>query len=235
MLVCFIIEGIRGEQDIININIKNMKKMFGALAVLAFLVGCGCQQNNEEKNGEQNLEGTIVYDCQGEEVQAVFDNSVTPAVAELSFINRDQVIITLSRVESASGAKYTDGDIVFWTQGNEAMLTTESGEKELSCVIMDPASDEEMGAAFDENGNEITSGCQTWYDGCNTCQVGEPGMPMACTRRFCDASIMEEAKCLDEEENDDQKTACAEAGGVWSEEYNSCFEDPATMADEGEK
>jgi hypothetical protein len=50
----------------------------------------------------------------------------------------------------------------------------------------------------DDNGNTITEGCKEWFDGCNICQVGAPGAPMACTRKMCMPETMETTKCLDE-------------------------------------
>jgi len=49
----------------------------------------------------------------------------------------------------------------------------------------------------DANGNTVTAGCQSWFDGCNTCKVGESGTPMACTMMACDATTMQPAKCMD--------------------------------------
>jgi putative hemolysin len=45
----------------------------------------------------------------------------------------------------------------------------------------------------DSYGNEVPNSCQTWFDGCNTCQVSEDGM--ACTRMMCSEDSIEPAEC----------------------------------------
>ena len=47
----------------------------------------------------------------------------------------------------------------------------------------------------DEYGNCITNGCQTWFDGCNSCQIGKNGVYIACSRMFCDKP--QTAECRD--------------------------------------
>lgn len=47
----------------------------------------------------------------------------------------------------------------------------------------------------DEYGNCITNGCQTWFDGCNSCQIGKNGIYIACSRMFCE--IPQNAECRD--------------------------------------
>ena len=47
----------------------------------------------------------------------------------------------------------------------------------------------------DAYGNCITNGCQTWFDGCNSCQIGKNGIYIACSRMFC--KIPQNAECRD--------------------------------------
>ena len=47
----------------------------------------------------------------------------------------------------------------------------------------------------DEYGNCITNGCQTWFDGCNSCQIGKNGVYIACSRMFCEKP--QTAECRD--------------------------------------
>ncbi len=42
---------------------------------------------------------------------------------------------------------------------------------------------------------QIPEGCESWFDGCNNCMVGENGM-LACTRMFCSPEMMKEPKCV---------------------------------------
>lgn len=38
---------------------------------------------------------------------------------------------------------------------------------------------------FDSYGNQVPNNCAVWFDGCNTCSVGESGI-LACTLMFCE-------------------------------------------------
>lgn len=211
-------------------NLMN-KKTIGVFIALTFLVGCGCQQNEEENISDavQPSDSAVTYNCDGEMVKADFDNTGEISTATIYLVDKD-VSMTLPNVEAASGAKYSDGEFTFWTHQGDAILSIEGTDKNLNCQEESTAT----GEMVDENGNVITAGCTVWFDGCNNCQVSPDGM-LACTRMFCDPATMQPAKCLDEESLDNDKQVCAEAGGVWSEEYDSCFEDPATMAGEGER
>jgi len=51
----------------------------------------------------------------------------------------------------------------------------------------------------DSNGNCVDEGCASWFDGCNTCNVGTDGA-LGCTRMFCEKPGA--AKCLDATEPD---------------------------------
>jgi len=210
------------------------KKVIGAVAVLVFLVGCGGQQDEDVNydNMAQPSDSAVTYNCEGEEIKADFNNDVDPKTVDLFFIAKDTKI-TLPNVEAGSGAKYSDGDVSFWTHQGEAILSMESTNNSINCI--EEATGKNNEKIVDANGNVVTAGCKTWFDGCNTCQVGDAGMPMACTKMMCAPEIMKPAKCMDEESISQEKQDCDSAGGVWSEEHNSCFEDPATMAGEGEK
>ncbi|MEA3322999.1 MAG: MliC family protein [Patescibacteria group bacterium] len=209
------------------------KKVIGAVIVLTFLVGCGCQQgatdDSNVQEGDQTGANAITYNCGDQTIKADFNNETEPKTATI-YAEDKNASVTLPNVESGSGAKYSDGEFTFWTHQGDATLSVEDSGKSLNCTEEASATDE----IVDENGNTVAEGCETWFDGCNTCQVSADGM-MACTRMFCDPATMQVAKCMDEESIDEDKQNCTEAGGVWSEEHNSCFEDPATMAGEGEK
>jgi hypothetical protein len=129
------------------------------------------------------------------------------------------------KVEDYMGGKKTEYDEI-----QQKIVETEAQIAELEAKCTKDAE-----VMVDANGNIITPGCQSWFDGCNTCKVGELGAPMACTMMACDATSMQPAKCMDEDSLVIAKENCAKAGGTWSVEQNSCFEDPSTMAGEGEK
>lgn len=124
-----------------------MKKAIGVLAVLAFFVGCGCQQNEEEGNVvDGDFTGdSVMYSCQGEEISAVFSEVEGGLGAvQMTFINRDNARIALSQVESVSGARYSDGSVVFWVADNQAMLMVEGEESSLECETMDAQEESEV-------------------------------------------------------------------------------------------
>lgn len=116
--------------------------------------------------------------------------------ADLFFMAKNTKL-TLPNVEAASGARYSYGDVEFWTHQGAATLVMEGSEQSLNCVEQTAENANEL---IDANGNIITAGCKAWFDGCNICQVGEPGKPMACTRKFCAPEVMEEERCLDDEQ-----------------------------------
>ncbi len=207
------------------------KKVIGAIIALVVLVGCGDNQEEiTEQGSAQPSDNAVTYNCEGEIVKVDFNNDVEPNTANL-FVQGAEM--TLSNVETASGAKYSDGDITFWTHQGEATLAMESTGDSLNCVE-ESAEENNNEEIVDANGNIVTDGCEAWFDGCNNCQVNPDGM-MACTRMMCAPETIKPARCMDEESIENDKTNCANAGGVWSEEHNSCFEDPSTMAGEGEK
>ncbi len=213
------------------------KKLIGVVAVLTFFVGCGCQNSTDTdtnvQEGKQTSADAITYICDGQTVKASFDNNSDPKTATV-YIENKNASVTLPNVESASGARYSDGEFTFWTHQDEATLSIEGTNNVMECQ-KDATMGTVAGEIIDENGNKVIDGCKTWFDGCNNCQVSPDGI-LACTKKFCDPGMMKEAKCLEEVTNESEaKQACATAGGVWSEEQGSCFEDPSTMAGEGEK
>lgn len=92
-----------------------------------------------------------------------------------------------AKIEDYMGGKKTEYDE---TQEQITAIETKITELEAKCSSV-------TGVTVDANGNTVTAGCQSWFDGCNTCKVGEPGAPMACTLKMCDDAAMETAKCMD--------------------------------------
>ncbi len=216
-----------------------MKKMLIVFAALVFLAGCGNNQKTNDAgntaNVEQPSDNAVTYDCDGEIVKVDFENETDPKAAKLFFVDKE-VSITLPEVMAGSGARYSDDDVTFWIHKKEATLTSEASKVTLKCEEKN-TDDTIEGNIVDENGNTVPAGCKMWFDGCNNCQVMENGM-LACTRKACDEAMMQKPRCLDDEQQVDAtnpQQKCAEAGGVWSVEHNSCFEDPSTMAGPGEK
>jgi membrane-bound inhibitor of C-type lysozyme/uncharacterized membrane protein len=94
------------------------------LIFFLFLAACSSGQAQREKSAdtadfhpdERPLATTLVYDCNG------FDFIARVGPGEIALWLPDQYLI-LSQVRSASGTLYEEGDISFWSKGEEAMLT----------------------------------------------------------------------------------------------------------------
>jgi len=79
----------------------------------------------------------------------------------------------------------------------------------------------------DSYGNCVDEGCASWFDGCNTCNVGTDGV-LACTRMACEKDG--EAKCLDTPQivggpGDDDHDCCgggSACGWGWCEAQGKC-------------
>ncbi len=76
-------------------------------------------------------DGPFPYMCTGFDalIGATFVNAGSPRVV-LRWLDSFAV---LQAAEAASGARYQNGNTVFWTKGDEAMFTTPDGD-ELTCV-----------------------------------------------------------------------------------------------------
>jgi putative lipoprotein len=70
----------------------------------------------------------MVYDCNG------YDFIARLGPGEMAVWLPDRYVI-LSQVRSASGTKYTEGDIEFWSKGDEAMLGI-GNEQHFNCVLV---------------------------------------------------------------------------------------------------
>ena len=99
------------------------------------LVGCGTGEavrsfSADSSNfhpDERPLATTFVYDCNG------YDFVARLGPGEMAMWLPDQYVI-LSQVRSASGTLYEEGDISFWSKGDEAILTV-AGQSHLNCHL----------------------------------------------------------------------------------------------------
>ena len=79
----------------------------------------------------------------------------------------------------------------------------------------------------DSYGNCVDEGCASWFDGCNTCNVGTGGA-LGCTRMFCEKP--KAAKCMDKPQivggpGDDDHDCCgggSACGWGWCEAQGKC-------------
>jgi uncharacterized membrane protein len=76
---------------------------------------------------ERPLATTFVYDCNG------YDFVARLGPGEMAIWLPDDYVV-LSQVRSASGTLYEEGDISFWSRGDEAMLTV-AGQSYLNCQL----------------------------------------------------------------------------------------------------
>lgn len=103
------------------------------LPVCAILAGCaggGVSASDADRvlpPDERPLARTLVYECND------YDFTARLGPGEMALWLPDRYVI-LSQVRSASGAKYQEGDIEFWSKGDDAMLTV--GEQQyLNCAL----------------------------------------------------------------------------------------------------
>ena len=81
----------------------------------------------------------------------------------------------------------------------------------------------------DAYGKCVPDGCSSYFDGCNTCNVGTDGA-LGCTRMYCDPRALGEAKCMDTPPivggpGDDDHDCCgggSACGWGWCEAQGKC-------------
>ena len=104
-----------------------------ALTICIALAGCGSGPLRASDPGAdfqpdgRPLASTLVYDCNG------FDFIARLGPGEMALWLPDRYVV-LSQVRSASGTKYQEGDIEFWSKGDEAILTLGS-EQYMGCTL----------------------------------------------------------------------------------------------------
>lgn len=102
---------------------------FFLIALLALPVGCSgsgvvaSETAADYLPDTRPLAKTLVYDCNG------YDFIARLGPGEMAVWLPDRYVI-LSQVRSASGSKYREGDIEFWSKADEAMLIV--GEQQYS-------------------------------------------------------------------------------------------------------
>lgn len=78
--------------------------------------------------------GPFVYSCKDKKVESYFVQGDPPR----AILYLENMPLVFTGVRTGSGAKYSsstaNGDLVFWSKGDEAMLTTEDG-KEMDCLL----------------------------------------------------------------------------------------------------
>lgn len=95
-------------------------KLLGTLLSFLSLTACAGQEQTVEQGGDfqpdsRPMATTLVYECAGAE----FITRLGPGEMALWFEDR---YLVLSQVRSASGTRYQEGEVQFWSKGEEAML-----------------------------------------------------------------------------------------------------------------
>lgn len=96
-----------------------MKMTLYSLLLCASLAGCGttAAESPTDFNPDQRpLATTMVYDCNG------FEFTARLGPGEMALWLPDRYVI-LSQVRAASGTKYQEADLEFWSKDDEALLT----------------------------------------------------------------------------------------------------------------
>lgn len=104
-------------------------------AVLLLCLSGACSGNREE--GKEMKLVSVNYRCEGGAVvKAEYDNESSEQAVFLQLHEENPEKIRLTLTRSASGARYSDGKLVWWTKGNTAFLTNEEGSETLyaDCV-----------------------------------------------------------------------------------------------------
>jgi membrane-bound inhibitor of C-type lysozyme len=100
-------------------------------AVAAMMLATWACTRASQEQGDTGSVTTVTYRCDGNETVTVdYDNSdpeLPLAWVQLSPENPEKLKMTLAL--SASGARYTDGKLVWWTKGKTAFLTKVDSEE----------------------------------------------------------------------------------------------------------
>ncbi|PID52581.1 MAG: hypothetical protein CR972_01080 [Candidatus Moraniibacteriota bacterium] len=202
--------------------------MFGALAMLLFLIGCSTQIEDVHKETDVVAVGNdVLYDCQGEKIHAIFDEKNGESFLELTFLDRgtDLKPIVFVGSEMENGSKYTSGNITFLVQKDKAVLAVEESGKSIKCTLLNTE------VIVGEVGDDIPKeDCYVWFDGCNTCKKDANGK-LQCTTQHCAPEIIQSERCLDA----DIRAECKRAGRIWEDGLHECMEDSSDMTETEER
>ena len=101
------------------------------LPIIVLLAACSSGTAREQADpflpDQRPLAKTLVYECLGYEFMARL------GPGEMAVWLEDEYLI-LSQVRSASGVKYQEGDVTFWTKGEEATLFL-GGQRHGDCKV----------------------------------------------------------------------------------------------------
>ena len=102
--------------------------LIACLILLQACTGAEARSGGEDFNPDPRpMSQTLVYECTGIEVIA----RVGPGEMALWLPDR---YLVLSQVRAASGTKYVEGDVTFWTKGDELLLVV-GAERYNDCAL----------------------------------------------------------------------------------------------------
>jgi hypothetical protein len=106
------------------VHVRSLSVWCGAACLLALLSACGTEDTalREESEsaaavgGEEGLVATMVHECPGGA------NFVARIEGDRVWLFLRGRTVALPHVPSASGARYSDGETVYWSKGEEASI-----------------------------------------------------------------------------------------------------------------
>ncbi len=100
--------------------IRKIAKLVLAITIIGLLFSCSEDKEEEdERPVPDELIKTFVFEC-----DSTFSFTVQ-LINEKAKVILPEKTYELKQMEAASGAKYSDGEITFWTKGEEAFLELE--------------------------------------------------------------------------------------------------------------
>jgi membrane-bound inhibitor of C-type lysozyme len=105
-------------------NQSNSRLVCLALVILVLTAGFGCSSNKTFKSG-------VIYTCdEGKGFVAEFYESV-----DIVFLTTPGKRFYLHRVSSASGTKYSDGNVTLWIKGQAASVDIDGQAEFKNCSV----------------------------------------------------------------------------------------------------
>ncbi len=108
-----------------------IKKLVFTITIFAMLTGCATHKETSEipvasKSNE--------YSCEAGDILTI-GRVIVSAEAEQAVLRMGSEEYALSRVRSASGAKYANQKVIWWSKGKEATLQFEGIDELLKCNL----------------------------------------------------------------------------------------------------
>jgi putative lipoprotein len=106
--------------------------LFALIIVALLLVACGAEAPPSGTGPSEDVIRATFVCPDGTQIEAAFDNAAGTVTISLA-----DDTLTLPQVESASGARYSDGTTTFWNKGDEALVEVDGQIVHQNCVTED--------------------------------------------------------------------------------------------------